>query len=54
MRISIGKTGPFSDPEGPTPDIYVKGEQLKICTNFKYLCSMVTCDDDIKHSISVG
>lgn len=62
FRMSPKKTEylfcPFSDPEAPSPDIYLNGVMLPKCEKFKYLGSMInveaTCDSDINHRISVG
>ena len=61
LRISVPKTEflccPFSDPS-KTPDLYIKSEKLRSCSKFKYLGSVVnteaTCEDDVRHRISVG
>lgn len=47
-----------SDPDNPTPDIYLDNHLIQNCKDFKYLGSKVnrhsSCDDDVKHRVSVG
>src|SRR5687768_5982162 len=62
LRVSESKTEymflPFSDPEGPSPDIMINGNVMPKCTSFKYLGSIInkagSCDEDVNHRISVA
>jgi len=62
LRISRSKTEylhcPYSDPTSPSPDIYLDGQLLKTCDQFKYLGSVVqsdgSCNADLNNRVSVG